>query len=192
MLSAAVLSVIPLIRPFQWQSLLLPILPNSMLEFLDAPVPYIAGVKNRSPEVRSKMPNAILVDVNRNQVKTPSIPQLPHHHELLSALVPYHEKLVSESYLANKRPVHEYTNEQAQAAEGFLAVVRSYLESLCTNLRAHTITNVQSNDDKVSLLLKESFIDSFSNRDRPFMKLFVDTQLFSVHTDAVLTFYQKE
>ncbi|XP_057839634.2 uncharacterized protein LOC131049560 isoform X1 [Cryptomeria japonica] len=191
-LSAVVMSVIPLIRPFQWQSLLLPILPNSMLEFLDAPVPYIAGVKNRSPEVRSKIPNVILVDVNRNQVKTPSIPQLPQQRELLSALVPYHERLVSESYLANKRPVHEYTNEQAQAAEGFLAVVRSYLESLCSNLRAHTITNVQSNDDKVSLLLKESFIDSFSNRDRPFMKLFVDTQLFSVHTDAVLTFYQKE
>lgn len=29
--------------------------------------------------------------------------------------------------------------------------MRSYLESLCSNLRAHTITNVQSNDDKVGI-----------------------------------------
>ncbi|XP_061996516.1 adoMet-dependent rRNA methyltransferase spb1-like [Rosa rugosa] len=45
---------------------------------------------------------------------------------------------------------------------------------------------------QVSLLLRESFIDSFPSRDRPFMKLFMDTQLFSVHTDLVLSFFQKE
>lgn len=76
-LSAAVLSVIPLIRPYQWQSLLMPVwilsfyfkmnvgfhiwisflhlivfdehtfqvLPNDMLEFLDAPVPYIVSIQ---------------------------------------------------------------------------------------------------------------------------------------------------
>ncbi|KAJ0031094.1 hypothetical protein Pint_13483 [Pistacia integerrima] len=79
-----------------------------------------------------------------------------------------------------------------EAAKGFLAVLRSYLDSLCSNLRSHTITNVQSNNDKVSLLLKESFIDSYPSRERPFMKLFVDTQLFSVHTDLVLSFIQKQ
>lgn len=76
-LSASVLSVIPLIRPYQWQSLLMPVwflslfsfkvnififlisihlmvfnnnilfqvLPNDMLEFLDAPVPYIVSIQ---------------------------------------------------------------------------------------------------------------------------------------------------
>ncbi|KAF7112787.1 hypothetical protein RHSIM_RhsimUnG0192400 [Rhododendron simsii] len=133
-LSALVLSVIPLIRPYQWQSLLMPVLPNDMLDFLDAPVPYVVsslilcvpvGVKNKTTEVQSKLTNSILVDANKNQV---------------------------------------------EAAKGFLAVLRSYMDSLCSNLRSHTITNVQSNDDKVSLLLKESFIESFPNRDRPFMK----------------------
>ncbi|GFP87241.1 denn domain-containing protein 5b [Phtheirospermum japonicum] len=42
-LSAIVLSVIPLIRPYQWQSWLMPVLPNDMLDFLDAPVPYIVS-----------------------------------------------------------------------------------------------------------------------------------------------------
>ncbi|XP_037493006.1 uncharacterized protein LOC105637951 [Jatropha curcas] len=124
--------------------------------------------------------------------KSPTVPQLPKHKELFSSLSPYHAKLVGESYLARKRPVYECTDVQVEAAKDFLAVLRSYLDSLCSNLRSHTITNVQSNNDKVSLLLKESFIDSFPNRDRPFMKLFVDTQLFSVHTDLVLSFFQKE
>ncbi|KAH7656661.1 cDENN domain-containing protein [Dioscorea alata] len=191
-LSASVLSIVPLIRPYQWQSLLMPVLPIYMMDFLDAPVPYIVGIKNKTSELQSKLSNVILVDVNKNQVKSTSMPQLPQHKELFSALSPYHARLVGESYLARKRPVYDCTDVQVEAAKGFLAVLRSYLDSLCSNLRSHTITNVQSNDDKVSLLLKESFIDSFPSRDRPFMKLFVDTQLFSVHTDLVLSFYQKD
>ncbi|KAF5179229.1 DENN (AEX-3) domain-containing protein [Thalictrum thalictroides] len=191
-LSASVLSVIPLIRPYHWQSLLMPVLPNDMLEFLDAPVPYIVGVKTKTGEVQSKLSNVTQVDANKNQVRSPSMPQLPQYKELFKSLSPYHAKLVGESYLGKRRPVFECTEVQIDAAKGFLAVLRSYLDSLCSNLRSHTITNVQSNDDKVSLLLKESFIDSFPNRDRPFMKLFVDTQLFSVHTDLVLSFYQKD
>ncbi|KAL2501410.1 DENN (AEX-3) domain-containing protein [Forsythia ovata] len=191
-LSASVLSIIPLIRPYQWQSLLMPVLPNDMLDFLDAPVPYIVGIKSKTTEVQSKLTNVILVDANKNQVKSPAIPQLPQQRELYSSLSPFHSKLVGESYLGKKRPLHECTDVQVEAAKGFLGVLRSYLDSLCSNLRSHTITNVQSNDDKVSLLLKESFIESFPSRDQPFMKLFVDTQLFSVHTDFVLSFFQKE
>ena len=46
-LSAVVLSLVPLMRPFAWQSLLLPILPvqDKMLDLLEAPVPFILGVK---------------------------------------------------------------------------------------------------------------------------------------------------
>ncbi|KAL9224667.1 hypothetical protein vseg_000682 [Gypsophila vaccaria] len=190
-LSASVLSLLPLIRPYQWQSLLMPVLPNDMLDFLDAPVPYIVGVQNKSLEVPSKLSSAIIVDVSKNQVKSSSLPQLPKHSDLLSSLVPYHSKLVGERYLGRKRPLYECTEVQVEAAKGFLEVLREYLDSLCANLRSHTITNVQSNDDKVSLLLKESFIGSFPSRERPFMKQFVDTQLFSVHTDLVLSFYQK-
>lgn len=191
-LSASVLSIIPLIRPYHWQSLLMPVLPNEMVDFLDAPVPYIVGVKNKTSEVQSKLASTILVDANKNQVRSPTIPQLPQQKELLKSLSPYHAKLVGESYLGRRRPIFDCTDVQIEAAKGFLGVLRSYLDSLCSNLRSHTITNVQSNDDKVSLLLKESFIDSFPNRDQSFMKQFVDTQLFSVHTDLVLSFYQKD
>ncbi|XP_057415703.1 uncharacterized protein LOC130710441 [Lotus japonicus] len=191
-LSASVLSVIPLIQPYRWQSLLMPVLPSDMHEFLDAPVPYVVGITNKNSEVQSKFANVILVDADRNQVKSPTIPQLPRQKELVSSLRSYHATLVGESYLGRRRPVYECTEVQIEAAKGFLSVLRSYLDSLCYNIRSHTITNVQSNDDKVSLLLKESFIDSFPYRDRAFMKLFVDTQLFSVHTDLVLSFLQKE
>ena len=46
---------------------------------------------------------------------------------------------------------------QIEAAKGFLSVLRSYLDSLCSNMRSHTITNVQSNNDKVCLVELEYF-----------------------------------
>lgn len=152
-LSASVLSVIPLIRPYQWQSLLMPVLPNDMLDFLDAPVPYIVGVRNKTSEVQSKLTNVILVDTNKNQVKSPSLPQLPRQKELMSSLRPYHTTLVGESYLGRRRPVYECTPMQMEAAKEFLSILRSYLDSLCQNIRSHTITNVQSNDDKVCIFV---------------------------------------
>ena len=58
-LSAVVLSIIPLMRPFAWQSLLLPILPvqDSMLDILEAPVPFILGVKVREDPVLTSQPS---------------------------------------------------------------------------------------------------------------------------------------
>ncbi|KAL3699207.1 hypothetical protein R1sor_017229 [Riccia sorocarpa] len=189
-LSAVVMSLIPMIRPYEWQSLLLPILPDKMLDFLDAPVPFIVGVQHKTHEVRVKSANLIRVNVYKDKVTASYMPQLPRHRELYSTLDPYYNRLAAEQGNAKRHPVHECSEVQAEAAEGFLSVLHNYLESLCADLRAHTITNVQSNDDKVSLLLKESFIDSFGSRDRPFIKLFADTQLFSVYTDAVLSCYQ--
>ena len=56
---------------------------------------------------------------------------------------------------------------------------------MCAELHQYTITDVQTSE-RVSLLLKESFVESFSARDRLFMKQFVETQMFSVYCDAVM------
>ncbi|TVU48389.1 hypothetical protein EJB05_08025 [Eragrostis curvula] len=165
-LSAIVLSIIPMIRPFQWQSLLLPVLPRKLIDFLDAPVPFI--------------------------VKACPLPQLPRYKELVSNLSPIHARLSSENGLAKRHPIYKCNEVQAEAAWQFLNVMGAYLESLCSDLRFHTITNVQSNDDRVSLLLKDSFIDSFPSKDRPFMKLFVETQMFSVLSDSRLSRFENE
>lgn len=49
LLSACVLSLIPLLRPFSWHSLLMPVLPDKLLGFLEAPVPFIIGVQVSAP-----------------------------------------------------------------------------------------------------------------------------------------------
>ncbi|KAL2470591.1 DENN (AEX-3) domain-containing protein [Abeliophyllum distichum] len=191
-LSAVVLSLIPIIRPFEWQSLFLPILPGKMLDFLDAPVPFIVGIQHKLADPKMKTSNLVHVNVVKDQVKTCNLPQLPQRKELISELGPIHSTLSSEDSVPQRHPVYKCNEMQAEAAAKFLTVMRRYLESLCSDLRSHTITSVQSNSDRVSLLLKDSFIDSFPNKDRPFVKLFVDTQLFTVLSDSRLSSYENE
>jgi len=188
-LSAIVLSLVPMIRPFQWQSLFLPVLPDRMLDFLDAPVPYIVGIEHKLADLKMKTSNLVRVNVLKDQVKMCHLPTLPRRKELVSELGPIHARLSHESSNA-KYPVYRCSEVQAKAAAEFLNVMKRYLESLCSDLRSYTITNVQSNNDRVSLLLKDSFIDSFPSRDRPFMKQFVDTQLFSVLSDTHLSSFE--
>ncbi|GMI66408.1 hypothetical protein like AT2G20320 [Hibiscus trionum] len=190
-LSAVVLSMVPLIRPFQWQSLCLPVLPMRMLDFLDAPVPFLVGLQYKPTDLKMKTCNLVQVNVLKNQVKTCHLPTLPGHKELVSELGPIHSRLSLEGSFAKKYPTYKCTEVQAEAATEFLAVMRQYFESLCVNLRYHTITSVE-NHDRVSLLIKDSFIDSFPSKDRPFITLFVDTQLFSVLSDARLSTFENE
>ncbi|GMI69265.1 hypothetical protein like AT2G20320 [Hibiscus trionum] len=192
-LSAVVLSLIPIIRPFEWQSLLLPVLPKRMLDFLDAPVPFLVGVQDKPAGLKMKTTsNLVQVNLPKKQVKTCYVPQLPQRKVLVSELGPIHSRLSYEGSIAKKHPTYRCNESQAEAATDFLAVMREYLETLCENLRSHTITNVSSNDDRVSILLKDSFIDSFPVQDQPFIKLFVDTQLFTVLSDSRLSSYENE
>ncbi|KAM7262623.1 hypothetical protein ACFE04_000306 [Oxalis oulophora] len=209
LLSAVVLFVIPMIQPFQWQSLLLPVLPSTMSDFLDAPVPFIVGVEDKPPDLKNNSTNLVLVDVYNNEVsrgifqaeispaflvkihflkyhvKTCQLPTLPRHKELISELVPIHDTLTLEDSSAQKHPLYKCSGMQAEAAGQFLLVMTRYMESLCENLKSHTITSVQSNSDRVSLLLKDSFIDSFPTRDQPFIKTLV-CQAWSMTTCNII------
>ncbi|GKB29172.1 putative uDENN domain protein, partial [Tanacetum coccineum] len=182
-LSATVLSLIPMILPFEWQSLFLPVLPGKMFEFLDAPVPFVVGILHKPADNKMKMSNNLVhVDLDDNQVEMSSLPALPKQRELMTRLGPLHARLSSDKTSAKKHPVYRCNKWQIDAATQFLAAMRQHLESLCSNLSNHTITNVQNND-RVSLLLKESYIDSFSYRDRPFVRELYVTLYYD--TDAV-------
>ena len=91
-LSATVLSLIPMLRPFTWQSVMLPSLPNDLLGLMDAPVPFVVGVEHKSPEVRARCGHLCRVNVYKNSVQLGAIPPLPGIKELTTALAPYHKR----------------------------------------------------------------------------------------------------
>lgn len=106
-LSAIVLSIIPMIRPFQWQSLLLPVLPRKLIDFIDAPVPFIAGIQHKPPDIKMKASSLVRINVQKDQVKANLLPQLPRYKDLVSDLSPIHSRLSCEDALAKKHPMYK-------------------------------------------------------------------------------------
>ncbi|CAL2280403.1 unnamed protein product [Prunus armeniaca] len=111
-LSATVLSLIPMIRPFQWQSLMLPVLPGKMVDFLDAPVPFIIGIQQVPADLKRKAWDPVQVNVQKDQVKMCHLPTLPRHKDLAAELGPIHARLSREGSFAKKHPVYRCNEVQ--------------------------------------------------------------------------------
>jgi len=76
-----------LIFPFQWQHVYVPILPASLLHFLDAPVPFVMGL-HHSQEGKSLLDicsqaNMCFIDIDKGHVELPEdLPLYPYYSEL--------------------------------------------------------------------------------------------------------------
>ncbi|XP_028967875.1 DENN domain-containing protein 5B [Galendromus occidentalis] len=85
--------VTTLLFPFQWQHVYVPVLPDQLYDFLDAPVPYIMGLctAGHSTEMLANIvpgeANLCLVDLDNGCVKVPEdLPAFPHRQELAREL----------------------------------------------------------------------------------------------------------
>ncbi|KAG7246171.1 hypothetical protein CRUP_007938, partial [Coryphaenoides rupestris] len=85
-------SITTLLFPFQWQHVYVPILPPSLLHFLDAPVPYLMGLQSHQDPERPKLElpqeaNLCFVDIDNRRVELPEdFPQLPNLAEFTEEL----------------------------------------------------------------------------------------------------------
>ncbi|GJP81858.1 hypothetical protein CLOP_g11976 [Closterium sp. NIES-67] len=188
LLSSAVLAIVPLIRPFIWQSALLPVLPSQLLPFLDAPVPFVVGLQAPMACVRERTSSLVIVNLAKNKVSLPcDLPLLPEHQDLAACLLPHHSAMAGDADAAT-RLVFRTTPEQARAAEHFQASLVAYFQSFCASIRSYTVTAIGTTGERVPVLLKDAFVNSFSPKSQPFFKLFFETQMFSVHSDKLLAF----
>jgi len=192
-LSAVSFALVPMLRPFRWQSLFLPILPQHMVDFLDAPVPFVCGVQHKTSDLRNRANNLCRINVYKGDVKLHwdgrrKPLRLPRMNELVRNLFPLHAAIVQASVNHKKRPVIDPSHDAVVAAREFLNAWRAYLNSLVANIRYHAITDVNDGggEGKVTILLKESFLATFAGRDRSFMRAFVDTQMFATFCDERL------
>ncbi|KAM3587725.1 uncharacterized protein V6R79_012828 [Siganus canaliculatus] len=81
-----------LLFPFQWQHVYVPILPASLLHFLDAPVPYLMGLQPKEGMDRSKLElpqeaNLCFVDIDNHYIELPEdFPHFPNKSEFVQEL----------------------------------------------------------------------------------------------------------
>ncbi|XP_019375140.1 PREDICTED: DENN domain-containing protein 5A isoform X2 [Gavialis gangeticus] len=85
-------TITALMFPFQWQHVYVPILPASLLHFLDAPVPYLMGLHSNGLDDRSKLElpqeaNLCFVDIDNHFIELPEdLPQFPNKLEFIQEI----------------------------------------------------------------------------------------------------------
>lgn len=190
MLSAIVLSVVPLLRPFAWHCPMIPVTTSEMLDMLDAPVPFVMGVQYKTQDVAARCSSHVRVNVYKDQVKNGggSMPALPGARRLAASLSPAHAALQRYRDTAALRPIYMLSAEEQLAAGAFLSAVHSFLSNLCGDLRLYTIKDVGKQDLRAGELLVDSMIESQPNADRPFFREFLKrTMMFTVYSDTVIS-----
>ncbi|CAL8351934.1 unnamed protein product [Merluccius merluccius] len=91
-LMAVAESITALMFPFQWQHVYVPILPASLLHFLDAPVPYLMGLHSNGQDDRTKLElpqeaNLCFVDIDNHSIELPEdLPQFPNKLEFIQEI----------------------------------------------------------------------------------------------------------
>ena len=76
LLTQVAFSLISLIYPFHYQNIIIPILPDILKDYLDAPVPYIIGVNDYEP--RETHQDLICVKIDEDSYTSfVSLPPLP-------------------------------------------------------------------------------------------------------------------
>ena len=180
-----------MLRPLRWRSLTLPVMPMTerMTSLLEAPVPFVIGIQRKTNEVRRLCQELTRVNVYKDEVKLGGgpQPQLPRLKELAGVLRPLHDAAREAARGGSYRgPVAEPSERARTAARAFLEAWREYLRALVANLRAYAITEVSAAGEKTSILLKDTWVDSFSKADRSFMRAFGETQMFDWYADVQL------
>ncbi|XP_069756440.1 DENN domain-containing protein 5A isoform X4 [Narcine bancroftii] len=85
-------SITAILFPCQWQHVYVPILPASLLHFLDAPVPYLMGLHSNGQDDRSKLElpqeaNLCFVDIDNHFIELPEdLPQFPNKLEFIQEI----------------------------------------------------------------------------------------------------------
>lgn len=126
------------------------------------------------------------VNVYKDAIKNASFASMPNSRQLAASLAPYHSALCDAAALAVERPVHVITPDEEDAAQGFLCVMHDYLSKMCGDLRLHTIVNVGMSK-RTGIFMKESLLESLPAKDRPFIKAFMETQMFAAYADGVIS-----
>eukprot|EP00027_Filamoeba_sp_ATCC50430_P010978 CAMPEP_0168548602 /NCGR_PEP_ID=MMETSP0413-20121227/4654_1 /TAXON_ID=136452 /ORGANISM="Filamoeba nolandi, Strain NC-AS-23-1" /LENGTH=353 /DNA_ID=CAMNT_0008578927 /DNA_START=1107 /DNA_END=2164 /DNA_ORIENTATION=- len=170
-----VLSVIPLLRPFKWQGLLIPILPSSLQEVLQAPVPFISGIT----ELNINVQEAVIFDLDENKVflvNETHLPKLPEGKKLMHNIQLEYAQLQGHAPASTPAKEKDFHNplitssEQMKLALAILNQLQQYTLWLLGKIHTHfqnsklDLSNSRNQDH-----LTTTFVNSVAKENREFV-----------------------
>jgi len=193
LLSTFVLGLMPLLRPFEYQSSVIPILPTGLLPYLDAPVPLLVGCTAPPPIQPDSPENFFVLNLhNGSMMATKPLPALPDGVQLQKTVEDFlkHASISSgpSKGLGNDVSAKVFTQTMTPMQMAFLSgIFQSHLSEFVQNFEVHCISDVGSdNSATISVFMKESFLETKPEAQHAFLDAFFETQMFKCFEDETL------
>ena len=198
-------ALINLLFPFIWNHIIIPILPEKMKLFIESPVPSLIGISFQiNPEEIPK--DALVLNIDKNYLENYNsenyLPLLPQklHNKLEKSLIKIKEKYLDEFPIN----VKEYINYQDEVLPHyeldkipqmdileirdafyniFIHIFKNYQKFMIFNKKSKNITEMKENENQV-IFLKDTFLKCNDALDNDFLKMFLDTSLFTQFIDC--------
>eukprot|EP00026_Physarum_polycephalum_P003351 Phypoly_transcript_03361.p1 GENE.Phypoly_transcript_03361~~Phypoly_transcript_03361.p1 ORF type:complete len:700 (+),score=107.38 Phypoly_transcript_03361:131-2230(+) len=191
-LSAVIITLVSLLKPFYWQCAIVPILPKKLMSAIDSPVPFFMGSCILPPVDTLWQHDFLLVDLDQHNIIKPSraVPPLPGYQKLYDT-ISFHKQ---QFHNLQQAPLQ---HRKYKFIEDILNTFRDY-ETWITEEISYAILSASTSTSSAgpssssfSVAPAIQFLDSkennasilqhFSSTDREFFTNFMHTQMFSVH-----------
>ncbi|CAL4065623.1 unnamed protein product, partial [Meganyctiphanes norvegica] len=158
-LSACVQAANSVIYPMQWQHIFIPVLPEHLVDYLLAPMPFLIGVSsNLITKVNSEdIGDAVVLDADNNQVRTPfdDLDALPED--------------VVHSLKRNLKNPNTMLGD---------SVARAFLRALVQLIGNYREALQFREEDRLITFNRDKFISSRPSDFQPFVEKMLDLQIF--------------
>ncbi|CAG9310299.1 unnamed protein product [Blepharisma stoltei] len=170
LVTSCVLGALAMLRPLKWSNVTIPILPDSLVELLDSPVPIITGIQNISWRIRHDLVNTIFVMLDEPKINQRVQGGRTVVHDVIEPQALELRNTIKDTYKCFENNKYIFNPKEAQK-EASLEIYQSF------NLFWSEIINnsLDSSDPKEQL---ESLKAVFPKGDWNFLELITKTQMF--------------
>jgi hypothetical protein len=174
--SACVLGLSALIRPFKWPHVSVPVLPTSLRYILDSPVPFILGLPGKPPIDIDAYPHILWVVLEK---PTRIISDRSLQAEIA---LPYGGGLKRKiaDYFGRFKDSQTPDTEKTTLVDQVVGLIRAFFAGFLAQVTKTTV-----NGDWRGAAAK--FVSKAESKDREFFAHFFETQLFVSHVENLVS-----
>jgi len=199
LLTASVLALVPLCRPYEVAASVIPMMPKSLLPFIDAPIPLLVGLTSPPPAESLNAMDSFFCTVNLHTAQlttTKPLPAMPDQANLIRTVEEFMKSAgipaPSSRGLGMEVPEKIFTPTMSDPQRSFLsAMFQGHFSEFVQDFERHCISDVGSSKT-TTVFIKESFVMTKDESQHDFLNAFLDTQMFKVYEDKKLRDLDRE
>ena len=167
LVSDTIMALMFMVYPLRWIMPVICLLPEDLGDLLDSPVPSLIGTCGH---VTPRSPNAVIVDLDAPPSEavrsaTP-VPRMPDDGTLIQELSGYMEHM---------------RKDRVTAVCCIVSAIEDKIRNLLEHVPRSIVTDFTSESHTRSHFMIELFLANFEKKDRHYMKLMRETQMFEYH-----------